>query len=93
MFFLSPNLFLTSSGVKSLLALLLSLIFTFPIENELDERIREEFLENIESENIELDDIDEDYNIENNEVTEEEKEGMLDTLYIDEGLIDPEEDF
>ena len=42
---------------------------------------------------IELDDIDEDYNIENNEVTEEEKEGMLDTLYIDEGLIDPEEDF
>ena len=26
-------------------------------------------------------------------VTEEEKEGMLDTLYIDEGLIDPEEDF
>ena len=31
--------------------------------------------------------------LENNEVTEEEKEGMLDTLYIDEGLIDPEEDF
>ena len=25
--------------------------------------------------------------------TEEEKEEMLDTLYIDEGLIDPEEDF
>ena len=59
----------------------------------MDERIREEFLENIESENIELDDIDEDYNIENNEVTEEEKEGMLDTLYIDEVLLDPEEDF
>ena len=36
----------------------------------MDERIREEFLENIESENIELDDIDEDYNIENNEVIE-----------------------
>ncbi len=62
-------------------------------ENELDERIREEFLENIERENIELDDIDEDYNTENNEVTEEEKDGMLNTLYIDEGLIDPEEDF
>ena len=26
-------------------------------------------------------------------VTEEEKEGMLDTLYIDEVLLDPEEDF
>lgn len=62
-------------------------------DNELDKRIREEFLENIESENIELEDIDEDYDIENNEVTEEEKDGMLNTLYSDEGLVDPEEDF
>ena len=62
-------------------------------DNELDKRIREEFLENIENENIELEDIDEFDDIEDYEATNEEKDVMLNTLYSDEGLIDPEEDF
>ena len=62
-------------------------------ENELDKRIREEFLDNIENGNIEIEDIDETDNIEDFEANEEEKNSMLDSLNDDEGLIDPEEDF
>ncbi|EUB35025.1 type IV secretory system conjugative DNA transfer family protein [Fusobacterium sp. CM1] len=62
-------------------------------DNKLDKRIREEFLENIESENIELEDIDEIDDFEDYETTNEERDGMLNTLYSDEGLVDPEEDF
>ena len=62
-------------------------------DNKLDKRIREEFLENIENENIELEDIDEIDDFEDYETTNEERDGMLNTLYSDEGLVDPEEDF
>ena len=62
-------------------------------DNKLDKRIRKEFLENIENENIELEDIDEIDDFEDYETTNEERDGMLNTLYSDEGLVDPEEDF
>ena len=68
-------------------------------ENELERKIREDFLNDIEKEDInneetfEFEDENiEDY-LENEEIDNTEKEVLLETLYDDEGLIDPEEDF
>ena len=68
-------------------------------ENELERKIREDFLNDIEKEDInneetfEFEDENiEDY-LENEEIDNTEKEVLLENLYDDEGLIDPEEDF
>jgi conjugal transfer protein traG len=68
-------------------------------ENELERKIREDFLNDIEKEEInneetfEFEDENiEDY-LENEEIDNTEKEVLLETLYDDEGLVDPEEDF
>ena len=65
----------------------------------MERKIREDFLNDIEKEEInneetfEFEDENiEDY-LENEEIDNTEKEVLLETLYDDEGLIDPEEDF
>lgn len=59
------------------------------------EKLNQKFLDEIDDENIDLDIKDEEYNFEEEELSEDEKKGLLFTLEEEneEGIVDPEEGF
>jgi len=59
------------------------------------EKLNQKFLDEIDDENIDLDIKDEEYNFEEEELSEDEKKELLFTLVeeSEEGVVDPEEGF
>ena len=65
------------------------------VQNNRMEKLNQKFLDEIDDENIDLDIKDEEYNFEEEELSEDEKKELLFTLVeeSEEGVVDPEEGF